>query len=186
MKRFLTNFLITSFCMVATFAAQAQDWSLGVKGGVNISKLQVANGVKTSSLVGFHLGGFASTNITDQIGVQPEVQISFQGYENNVKDNINLVYLQIPLMIKYYLIDQFNVQAGPQLGFLVGATDNREDFLKSTDLGISAGAEYQVVDAIGVGARYTLGLPSVLDSPESDIKWRNRLFQIFVTYKLNN
>ena len=183
----MNNFLIVlCFLMISPYLAKSQDWDLGVKGGVNVSKLRVVEGASTSSIIGFHLGGYASTSITDQISIQPEVQLSFQGYENENQENISLVYFNVPLLVKYYLADQFNVQAGPQFGFLIDAEDEREDFLKSTDVGITAGAEYKVIEKIGLGARYTLGLNNILDVSETTSEWRNRLFQLYATYSLSN
>lgn len=183
----MKNFLIATFVlMLLSSLVQSQSWDLGGKAGVNIAKLNVVDGAKTSSIVGFHLGGYASTQVFEQFKIQPEIQISFQGYENEVQESISLVYFNVPIMIKYFLSDQFNVHAGPQFGFLISAEDEREDFLKSTDIGISAGAEYQLIEKVGIGGRYTMGLNNILDVSETTSEWKNRLFQFYATYQLSN
>lgn len=160
---------------------------MGVKGGLNIASASLKNSsVDLSSMLGFHIGGFARTSITDQVAIQPELLFSLQGWESETFNvTRSLSYLTIPVAVKYYLVEQFNLHAGPQLGFLIYAKDDYEDSLTSTDFSMLFGAEYQINDQFGAGIRYNLGLNNILDNSEtSDVKLRSRVFQISCSYKL--
>ena len=175
--------------VLACFVCQltfAQDWDLGVKGGINVAWADINLPTDINSTVGFHLGGYASTPITDQISLQPELLFSVYGFKSDFfDDKRNVTYLSIPVVIKYYLLKNFNLHAGPQLGFLVEASDNFDDVLKSTDFGVLFGAEYNINELLGLGFRYNLGISNVLDIPETDIKIRSRVLHFSAFYRLN-
>lgn len=164
-----------------------QQWTLGAKGGVNISSASIKNlPVETSSTIGFHLGGYASTAVTDQISVQPEVLFSLYGWKSEtINETRTLSYISIPVAVKYFLVENFNLQAGPQISFLVDASDDFADLLKSTDFGVHFGAEYQITELIGATIRYNLGISNVLDSPETEVKIRSRILQLSASYRLS-
>ena len=162
----------------------AQNWDLGVKGGINLASVSIKNSTSESkSVIGLHLGGYANTRLTDQITLQPEVLFSLQGW--NASENRTISYLLIPVVAKYFLVDQFNVHAGPQIGFLLTAEDGIEDVITSTDFGAVFGAEYQINELFAAGVRYNLGLVNILDNPESSVELRSRVLQISCTYKLS-
>src|SRR6476646_4549652 len=98
-----------------TQAAMAQ-FHLGVKGGVNITKVQ-GEAFRDEFRYGYHLGGFAEIGLGGRLGVQPEVlwsqyqtraDSSFKNvYQNatnfsNYKD-VKLNYLTIPILLNYKL-----------------------------------------------------------------------------------
>ncbi len=173
------------FQLSVTASLLGQDWTLGVKGGVNISSARVT---ETSSdfgnIVGFHAGGYGSTPLVQNLHIQPEVQFSWQGWKNLDDESVNVFYVLIPVVVKYYLVEQFNIHAGGQIGFLVAAEDDREDILKGADFGAVMGAEYQINPSWGAGVRYNLGLVDILDRNDVSSKINNRLFQVYATYAL--
>ncbi|MDH3711510.1 MAG: PorT family protein [Cyclobacteriaceae bacterium] len=174
-----TSFFIGCFILIFS-PLQAQNWELGVKGGLNIAKVRVVNDDDRSSKLGANLGGFIRTDLSDNMDIQGEVQLSFQGW-----DGVNVTYINIPVVVKYYVAEQFDVFAGPQLGLLVSAEGNREPLLNETDIGINFGAEYHINEIIGVGANFNTGLSNVLIDDEGNRKFRNRVFQVFVAYRLS-
>jgi len=167
--------------------AFGQDWDLGVKGGLNVSWGKVDNlPVDISSTVGVHLGGYATTPVTDQVSLQPELLFSIYGWKSETLDvKRTLTYLSIPVAVKYYLVENFNVHAGPQLSFLVQASDDFDEQLKSTDFGVLFGAEYFINQSLGLGFRYNMGISDVLDVGETDVKIYSRVLHFSVLYKLS-
>src|SRR5690606_20595756 len=97
---------------------------------------------------GFHVGAVAEIKFNDKFSIQPELLYSAQGTKfpiNNSEVKFNIDYINIPIMAKYYIVDGFSVEAGPQVGFLTKAelegtfdnltgTTDIKDTVKSVDL----------------------------------------------------
>lgn len=99
-------------------------------------------------------------------------------------------------MLDYKLTDQFSLQVGPQIGFLLSAkyeaeveydgdsesyNEDIKDEMKGTDFGLNFGAAYSFVK-LNVTFRYSLGLSNAADYDEGDLK--NNNIQISLGYKL--
>ncbi len=197
--------------VVMTFAfSNAQEIKFGVKGGANLHT--VTGDIKNASpKVGFQVGGFAEFKISDKFSIQPEVLYSTQGvkikesepelnYSSEVK--LNLAYLNIPVMAKFYVVERFSLEAGPQIGFLLSASvkdnykendkvvrfsgnDNVKKYMESIDFGVNFGAGYDFTENLSVGARYNLGLSKLdkTEKGEEKIKRNNGVFSLSVGYK---
>jgi hypothetical protein len=103
----------------------AQETKFGVKGGLNIASLTNSSGA--SSLIGINIGGFAEFKLNEKFAVQPELLYSGQGLKYQGLGNFNMNYINIPVMAKYYITEEFNLEAGPQVGFLMSAKANGID-----------------------------------------------------------
>ncbi|WP_026727601.1 porin family protein [Flavobacterium denitrificans] len=198
--------IILSVAAIMAFGfANAQDAKFGIKGGMNLSTL-TGDIEDPSSKVGFHVGGFAEIKLSEKFAVQPELLYSTQGakekgefeYEGNVYDaeiDYKLAYINLPIMAKYYIVDKFNVEAGPQIGFLVSAKaeatvlgnsaeEDVKDSFKSVDFGLNLGAGYDFTDKFSAGARYNIGLSNMIDGEAADyVKAHNGVFSLSVGYK---
>lgn len=88
-------------------------------------------------------------------------------------------------MLKYYIVDGFNVQAGPQIGFLVDAEGGDTDGLKSTNFVLNFGAAYELPAGFFVDARYNLGLSNIAEEEPGfeDISLKTKGFQLGVGYR---
>lgn len=155
-------------CAIAIMAfgfANAQKARFGVKGGLNITTI---NGLDdANSLIGFQLGGFAEIKVWKKLFIQPELVYSAQGakfdrYYDDPAFTVNLDYINVPVLAKYYITKQFTVEAGPQLGFLVSSKNISNE--KSVDVGFNFGAGYNFTDNFSAGIRYTVGLTNVYDT----------------------
>lgn len=196
--------IILAAIAVMTFGlANAQDIKFGVKGGVNLSNF-TGDVENTKSKVGFQVGGFAEFKLSDKFFVQPEVMYSLQGtkYEQSevnyyYKGNIAMTYLNVPVMAKYYVIDKLNIEAGPQIGFLLSAKDKWEDnyngekdsgkddvkdAFKSVSLGLNIGAGYDFTENLSAGIRYNFGLSNILDT-EGNYKAHNNVVSLTLGYR---
>ncbi len=169
------------FAAAAVFAfgfANAQDssnMSFGVKGGLNMSNY--TGDADTDSKIGFFVGGFAEFKVTEKFAVQPELLFSALGAkDNDFDESLNANYILVPVMAKFYVTEKFNLEAGPQVGFLMSAKIDGEDVkdaFKSTDFAFNLGAGFDVTENLNVGLRYSLGLSNVSDFDGADIKTSN-------------
>src|SRR5690554_4335291 len=120
-KIFAFSFLL----LFVSISVKAQsELRLGVKGGVNFASVGGDFTNNTRGVFGYHLGGLVEVPIVTKLTFQPEVLFSAQGSEHNTMATdgpriiTNLNYVNLPLMAKYYLIDNFSVMRRPQLGYL--------------------------------------------------------------------
>lgn len=185
MKKLL--FVVLLAIGTQTAFSQAQ-FAVGLKAGVNVSKLN-NDDIESSSITAFHGGAFALIKLT-AIGIQPELLFSQQGTKiddvNLGKGDLKMSYMTIPVMVKFYLPGGFNLQAGPQFGFLNSAEfdgDNVEDSFKNSDMSLNLGAAWDAPFGLVFDARYNIGLSDV--SEESALgEFKSGIFQFSVGYKI--
>ena len=175
--------------------AYAQNFQLGIKGGVNISNFTGGdfNTVKNKALLGFHAGGLMRFKFGN-LALQPEVLFSSQGakLENTgTEQDYKVSYLNIPVMLQYESNGGFYLEAGPQIGFKINEdvpNSTIDEFAKSTDLSIALGLGYHSKIGLGIGGRYNIGVSKVgnFDAGDIDPNFKNGVAQISVFYTLFN
>ena len=117
MKRLCTLLFLT---VITTTTAQGLD--LGFKLGFNFANV---SGIEDfNQRTGLSAGLFAGAKLGDKIGLQVDALYSQQGAEvgatySDIVQDFNLDYISIPVVLKYYLTDNLNIHAGPQLGILL-------------------------------------------------------------------
>lgn len=152
-------------CMVTANAQHA----FGVKGGVNIASL---SGFEGNNRISAHGGVFLHHTINTVWCFQPELLFSGEGQryiDNGSERTLALNYLQLPLMIQYYVVPQFYVEAGPQVGVLVSAQDkgeetthlNVKDDFSAAQVALGIGAGFKATDKVILYGRYNFGLTDV-------------------------
>jgi hypothetical protein len=197
----LMCFLVFAFVLVN---AQNTDIIFGAKAGLNLASISGDDTDDFDSRTSFHAGAMAEFKISEKFSFQPELLYSGQGakFENSESGEfgsfseeveINLDYLNIPLMAKYYITEGFSLEAGPQVGFLLSAKEKYEynerfgdetfsesgeedikDFVKNVDFGLSFGLGYKLQNGLNFSARYYLGLSDINDFEESrDVEFRD-------------
>jgi opacity protein-like surface antigen len=204
----------TVLCVIAVLAfgfANAQDVKFGVKGGANISNWtgKDTKGASAQYKFGFNIGGFAEIKISDQFAIQPEILYSTQGRKSvngwyyldgkytQSEVKCDLSYINIPVMFKYYAESKFNLEAGPQIGFLTSAEvstrvnefnrtikQDAKGTFESVDFSLNFGLGYDFTDQMAVGFRYNLGLSNILKGDaNADAKIHNTVFSLSMAYK---
>ena len=167
-------------------------FTLGIKGGVNMANL---DGGSSTALyeqrTGFHVGAFTAFGV-GRIALQPEIQFSSQGalYKevgglSNAVEKFN--YVNIPVLLRYYLLNRLYVQAGPQFGFLREAYEytgnTREDVLHLYDrseVSLGMGVGLKLPMGITLEGRYNMGLSDISDNPVVDEALRNQVYQLSI------
>lgn len=192
--------LTLALALALVFSSNAQI-SFGAKAGVNFAKLtgDIANAKSRTSFV---FGAMAEIPITEKFSFQPELLYSSQGakgeetdFDGTYKEELKFDYLNLPLMAKYYVAENFSLEVGPQIGFLLSAkeeydypdesgSEDVKDSLESIDFVLNFGLGYKLDNGLNFGARYNLGLSNIAKGPDAG-KVRNGLFQITVGYFFN-
>lgn len=178
------HFLIL-IILLATVPASAQEIKFGVKGGLNVATLGDDSG-DVESRMGIHAGGFISVPILDKLRLKPEIVYSMQGAQEDFGgDERKYDYLNIPVMAKYMITKNFNIQAGPQLGILLSAKEEAngeeldvKDGLASTDFGMGFGLGYETDDNISLEARYNYGMSNILGGGNGGLSQTNQVIQL--------
>ena len=214
-------------------AVKAQKTSFGIKGGLNYTSFHGSNEVTSffesigsgfKYKAGFHAGIFVKVDLSNRFYLQPELLISSQGSKQknenidltdafgnpltnslDVRINTNLVYIALPLMGKYYVDENFSIEFGPQLGYMLSGKINNKvtndgglsdeildnfnaegDFdIENTndlDFGINLGVGYDLTNELGIGIRYNYGLTKNFGDG-SPLK--NSVFQLSFGYSFN-
>ena len=176
------------------FHSQAQESRIGLKTGVNFANF--GGDADTDMRVGYHIGGFAKFQVSDALAIQPELLYSLQGYKTEgltfggvtfaEEENVNYHYVNIPVIFKIYPMEGFNLQVGPQFGYLASVTVDGEDVKsesnsKDMDFGLAFGAGFDMND-VQIGARYNLGLSDIADDEDDEFKVQNRVIQVYIGF----
>lgn len=171
--------LLIAVVLFFSITAQSQVLKFGIKGGYNNATL--SGDGNPSSISGFHAGVFASIDLVI-IDVVPELVYSTQGAKFGDQE-VNLDYLNVPIMARLNLLKILYVEAGPQFGFLIGADDgldNAEDRYESTDISIGVGAGVELFDTFDIGLRYNYGTTDVSKGAGDN---KNSVVQLGLAYK---
>ncbi|SFN58149.1 Opacity protein [Paenimyroides ummariense] len=194
MKKVILAAFVLGTC---TAALAQQQLKFGPKAGVNFANL---SGVDNAEMkTGFHVGAVAEIKFNEKFSIQPEVVYSAQGAKaniGNIQGKANLDYINVPILAKYYIVDGFSVEAGPQIGFLakaegkgtvdnVSVTNDIKDNFKSTDFGLGFGLAYDLPVGVFVNARYNLGLSDIRNNTSSGDAIKNNVIQVGIGYKFD-
>jgi len=183
---------LLAICLfVAVVGAQAQI-ALGIKGGLNFANSNVGDALgDPDSKTGYHAGLFMEIG-AGGIAIQPEVLYSFKG-----ADDIDLSYVEVPILLKKNFAKVLNIHIGPQFGFLTKAESNTfeglldlagqntdlKESMKSTEVSAVVGAGVNAPFGLAAGVRYVFGLSDVWDNKLIDTEVKNRTVQLYVGWK---
>ncbi|MBR5031060.1 MAG: PorT family protein, partial [Muribaculaceae bacterium] len=166
---------IALMCMiVATGAAMAQkQFTFGPKIGVDYTHYW-GEYVGHDGVLNYQAGLFMEYRFTDKFSIAPEVVFAAQGgkykwikdvstnIEYNTTDHVN--YINVPVMLKYYVTPALSIDLGPQIGFniyskatdkwTVGDKEFKDTYeLESTkdiDFGVGLGLTYNIAKDVFV------------------------------------
>ena len=191
MKKIVLLAIATIMGASASFA----QLSFGVKGGFSATNFwgeDINHGIKPS----YQAGLLMEYKFTDKFAISPEVLFTSQGGKISSTSELlgikadgdmtfNTNYINVPVMLKYYVAPCFSIDFGPQVGFNVyskttasgsiagidagSKTADLKDNTIAVDFGVGLGGTFNVTDNLFVQARYTMGFTKVFDG-DQDIK----------------
>ncbi|HVG16964.1 MAG TPA: porin family protein [Chitinophagaceae bacterium] len=181
----------------------------GIRAGANLANVRLnefkPNEPDVNQKTSIHAGIFANIPISPMLRFQPGVEYSGQGSKVSKYNLVgsaattayeqDLTYLNVPLMLQYVMPSGFMIEAGPQPGWLLNAsqdgpgdtdTDNHRSFDKF-NLSIGAGLGYLSRIGLGINARYNFGLTNTLEddnnSSNNGPEVKNQVFQVGLVYQ---
>ncbi|AXG72086.1 outer membrane protein beta-barrel domain protein [Kordia sp. SMS9] len=185
------------------FTANAQKISFGFKGGLNSSWVTGDSSDGITPRIGVHLGVMSEFSLSEKFSIQPELIYSQQGAQQDVAftlDGFTIQeeelkarqnYVNLPVLAKYYITENFSIEAGPQIGFLLSAEQegagievDAKDALKSIDFAASLGVSYKLNSGLSFGARYNAGVSNVNDVEGVTDDNFNGVLQVSIGYFL--
>lgn len=185
----------------------------GLKAGINYATFGGADAdaddMEPERILRFVLGAYITFQLNETIAIRPEAHYSMKGvhYEESesilgsdydIKMDMKLNYLDIPILGLYSLQDNLKVYAGPSLGFYMNgetyvklsydgeSESDTEDIesgdITSPDFGVVLGGIYSLQNNLTIDVRYSLGLKTIDD--DEDIDFKNSVLQLMVGYSL--
>lgn len=165
--------------------------------------------------------------MNDKLAIQPELMYSVQGgkmeesgsqvimgqtFSYNAESKWDLHYINVPIMVKYFVIPSVAIEAGPYVGFNIKSeakyestvtaagvtetdksTEDMKEGTSSVDFGLGFGASYNLDNGFFAGVRYNLGLSKVSKEYSETVEgveykypaydFKNGVFQVSVGYK---
>ena len=181
-----------------TFTVQPMiGMSVGSMGG----KMEVCfNPAKQSSvqvedqLRGGFIGGVeAEYYLLDWLSASAGVNYAQQGWrmKDKVSGNkwdMDLDYLNIPILANFYVAKGFALKAGVQPGFLLNAKEDGYDVkkgIKSSNFSIAYGLSYEFKNGITLDWRAAIGLTTVNKNSDENNKYRSNCATLTVGYKFS-
>jgi len=165
---------IILFSLLFSVTIYSQGVDFGVKFGANFANISDASGLDNKT--GFHAGAFAALKFNDKVALQGELLYSQQGAKFSPGD-FNLDYVNVPVVVKYYLVQGLNIQLGPQFGFLVN--DNiKEADPETVDFAAVMGLGYDLPFGLRIDGRYNLGLTEIVKNDDG----KNQVFSLALGY----
>ena len=185
---------ITLFFLLATSFVSSQGTHFGVKAGANYSSIvgDLTEGLKFR--FSGHAGVFVEFDVSYKFKFQPELLYSSQGFQfssdlasiegggtgdqNDVRNNVQLNFLTIPLLGKFALNENIDIEFGPQFGFLLNQViiinnlDDREDTDVDRRTSTTGNFQLDYGAAVGLGIRLT---DEFSIAPRAYLGLRNRL-----------
>ena len=174
-------------------AGTAQGFHLGAKLGANMDKI-AGKSFSDEFKLGYHLGGFVEIDFSKTLGIQPELLFS----QTNTKvtddlddllqpgDEINLNYLNIPILLRINASKLLTLHVGPQFSILMNKDDNLlengEAAFKSGDFAMVAGAQLNL-GSLRVYGRYNIGLSDISDIDNQD-SWKSQQIQFGIGLRI--
>lgn len=162
--------IITIMFLSISSLVKAQEASLGLTGGLFIGSANLSVGgfdlgdisddLKINDGAGFYLGLVADITLIEKLHVQPELLYANIGGESAIV---------IPVMAKYYIADQLNIQAGPQLDVVLDVPNLVDNAVKKSGMSIAFGAGYDINDKFALQAKYSIGLSNRVDKNLDDL-----------------
>jgi hypothetical protein len=169
----MKNTLFTVLLLMMYVSLNAQPHiacNFGIKAGAQVAKLGQPD-INWDSRYTWHAGLLAHMHISDHFAIQPELLYSPQGGEHITtlsETELELSYLNLPVVFQYMTNSGFRFQAGPQIGLLLkakriinGVESDFKDSFKKADLGVLAGFSYVTKIGVGFDARYVYGLTDI-------------------------
>lgn len=168
-------FIILHLSIIISVKSQVR---FGLKGSLQFTNVIDIHTHSDTRDCGIAFGGFLQipfNKYNENLFIKPEILYSQQG-EYDGDDKYFQDYINIPIMIKYYLSELIPIsnygnselfaEIGPQIGYLIHEKNKEKDHLRyakagNTDISIGLGAGVAFYRTFEINFRYNYGLTDV-------------------------
>lgn len=197
MRKYFIVMAAVLLCCSVAFGQTKNKTSVGVKAGLNFSQFRLPleyDNYDANWKAGLTGGVYVQRMLNKKFNLQAEFLYSQMGAEVDdelgQRQNYRFNYFSVPVMLKWNFCKSLHLVAGPQIDFLLRAT-NRTDIgtntvtneTKDIDLGWTAGFEGWIGNKTSIGLRYVSGTKDVSPDKETFTGY-NQGIQFTVGYKL--
>ena len=200
MRSYLFLYLTICFLITTSVFAQEEKDKLytraGFKTGINYTG--VMGDIEADSRIRMHLGAVIEFPVSQKFFIQVEPMYTAQGYRLNTdgeENDIDLNYLALPILAKFYVADGLSLESGLQLATLANASQTDEEtsddffnMFSNSDYSWSFGVSYMLNSGLFFQARYNLGLTNIndIDSPSLNYNYGVAQFSIGYLFRTEN
>lgn len=185
--------LLAAFTL--THAALAQHSGLGIKAGFGASDMRSVK-VATNRIPSGTAGLYFALRAGPRMEIQPELLVTSMGAGYALTEGgqatVRTFYASLPVSLKMYIGNVFNLQAGVQMQRLLLAqqsTPNGRETLTQSyahwDYGVQLGLGADMVRGLDLGLRYYMGLSPILVDDAMYFP-RNRSLMLSAGYRVTS
>ena len=175
MKKIIsTLFVAVALMFTGVQSAQAQ-FGWGVKGGVNLSKMDPEEGPESDNFTGFFIGPMAEFTLPIVgLGVDGALLYSQTGINPKEGETLKSHNLEIPVNLKYSIglgsIASVYAAAGPQFTYALSQEKwAGQEIFKDSQLSLNLGVGVKLLSHLQAGVTYNIPLGDTAEFEEMDI-----------------
>ncbi len=204
--------LLITALFLGMMSLKAQEAHFGIRAAGSFTKYKASgNGASgyndfSKGKMNFEIGAVGEFLLNDQFAIAPELNYAGSGdklelIDGDLKDVkiLSTAYIQIPVMVKYYLNDNLSLNFGPQIGMLMSAqgtskitidgdtetvTENIKNEYNSNEFGFNLGGSFKMDNGLFIDVRYFMGM-SNLDKYSHDSSLKSSGIKFGVGYYFN-
>ncbi len=192
----MKKMMMIAAMMVATVAAKAQfapgTFTLQPKVGIELTEISYDD---AKMKFGLGAGIEGQYQFNNWFGVSAALMYQQQGSKaKGIDSKINLEYINIPVMAKFYVTKGLSLNIGVQPGFLTKAKVDDlsiKEACNKFDFSIPMSVAYEFKNGLTLEARYTSGLTNVIKNVDFKNRWselydnKNEVLMLTVGYKFD-
>ena len=164
--------LLIFFVFIFGYKLHAQEFKYGFEAGFDIANSHVTNLPKGGRLyypmISYNFNGYLGFNTNGMIGVSIEPGFIQKGglQKGNPDIRFQNNYIQIPILVDFYVTDRIFISIGPEFSYLMNAkakltnisNDITQLYDRRKELSALVGLNYNFYKWLAVGFRYNHGL----------------------------
>lgn len=178
--------------LVFGVVSHAQSAGIGIKGGALISTVKALH-LRSNPIPGATAGVYVPWGFAPLWEIQPEALVTVLGASFTEPDGdrstVRSMYFQVPVVLKKYFNNQFNLCLGYQFGKVLSAQEQRDggtsdvtDRFNNMDMGFVGGAGLDLESGVDLSLRaYSAMSPSYKN--DDAIFPKHRSLQLTVGYR---
>lgn len=183
MKKVISVLMVAVALMMAV-PAQAQLFKLGLKGGMDLTKLSKNMNKATENSTGFFIGPMAEVTLPlVGMGVDGAVMFAQKG-----KDEVKQQGIEVPLNLKYTIglgsMFGFYVAAGPDFFFNLKDINVEGLEAKKTQVAVNVGAGLKLLRKLQAGITYQIPMGDSFEWKDAGavVSAKNKTWQVSLAY----